>query len=73
MLEAEKFACFVKGLVHDFGQKSFTFLAQIDQKVFLAMFLIENELFKTKKTLILESCKICIFYKGFNSQFWSKS
>ena len=28
--------------------------------------------FQTKTTLILEGCKICIFYRGVSSYFWSK-
>ena len=77
IIESWKISLFCKGVSPWFWSNiwsffTFTFLGHIDQKEFLAMFLIENELFRPKKTLILKSCKICIFYRVVSPWFWSK-
>ena len=75
-LEVEKFAFVAKGIVHDFYQrKKFLYLhfSRPDWSKRLFGNVPDTKwAFWTKTKLILESCKISLFYKGVSSYFWSK-
>ena len=77
-LNAKKFPFLTNGLVNAwFWSKiwsffTLTFLGQFHHEECLVMFLIENKLFQTEKKLVLESCKIFIFYIRVHTSFLGK-
>ena len=77
IIESWKISLFCKGVSPWFWSNiwsffTFTFLCHIDQKEFLAMFLIENELFRPKKHLYWKVAKFAFFTKWLVRDFGQK-